>query len=262
MSLTLDGRVALVTGASKGIGFSIAQELLANGAKVAGIARDDVALKAAADKLGDAFLPVTADVTSDESVAAAIDAVVAWGGKLDILVNSAGPQLMPSELAATPSATIENYLAVKVLGFHRVAAAAAPKLTTGGTGRVINIAGQTASTFVPNAGVTAMANAAVLAFSKYLAAELAPQGILVNAISPGLTLTEGWLGKHDAMAGAQGKTADEVRAGMVMGAGIKIGRWAEPAEIAQTVVFLASDAASYVSGSVLEVDGGMSKSIV
>ena len=262
MSLSLDGRVALVTGASKGIGFAVAQALLENGAKVAGIGRDDVALKTAAEKLGENFLPVTADVTSDESVAAAVDAVVGWGGKLDILVNSAGPQLMPSELVATPSATIENYLAVKLLGFHRVATAAVPRLTTGGVGRIINIAGQTATTFVPNAGVTALANAGVLAFSKYLAAELAPQGILVNAISPGLTLTEGWLGKHDAMATAQGKTADEVRAGMVAGAGIKIGRWAEPAEIAQSVVFLASDAATYLSGAVIEVDGGMSKSIV
>ncbi len=262
MSLSLDNRVALVTGASKGIGFAVAQALLENGAKVAGIGRDDVALKAAADKLGDNFLPVTADVTSDDSVGAAIDAVVAWGGGLDILVNSAGPQLMPSELAATSTDVIANYLAVKLLGFHRVASAAVPKLAASRAGRIINVGGATASTFIPNAGVTAITNAGVLAFNKYLAAELAPQGILVNAISPGLTLTEGWLGKHEAMAKAQSKTADEVRAGMVAGAGIKIGRWAEPSEIAQTVVFLAGDGASYLSGSVIEVDGGLSKAIV
>ncbi len=203
MSFTLEGRVALVTGASKGIGFAVAQALLDHGAKVAGIGRDDVALKAAADKLGDNFLPVTADVTSDDSVAAAIDAVVAWSGSLDILVNSAGPQLAPSELAATDTAVVENYLAVKLLGFHRVASAALPKMTSGG--RIVNIAGQTATTMIPNAGVTAITNAAVLAFNKYLAAEVAQKGILVNAISPGLTLTEGWLGKREGMAKAQAR---------------------------------------------------------
>jgi 3-oxoacyl-[acyl-carrier protein] reductase len=77
-----------------------------------------------------------------------------------------------------------------------------------------------------------------------------------------MTLTEGWLGKHDAMAAAQNKTADEVRAGMVAGAGIKIGRWAQPEEIAKAVVFLASDLSSYMSGGLVEVDGGLSKSIV
>jgi 3-oxoacyl-[acyl-carrier protein] reductase len=265
MTTDLDGRVALVTGASRGIGFAIAAALHAKGARVAALARDAEAIDKAASELGadrGSFLGLSADVTDQASVEAAVAAAHDWGGRLDILVNNAGPQLTPSPLDQTPTSVLANYLDVKLLGFHRVAVAALPLISDDGSGRVINVAGQTATTYVPNAGVTAITNAAVIAFSKYLAAEAAPRHILVNTLSPGMTLTEGWLGKHDAMAAAQGKTADEVRAGMVTGAGIKIGRWARPEEIAQAVVFLASDLSSYMSGALLEVDGGLSKSIV
>jgi 3-oxoacyl-[acyl-carrier protein] reductase len=263
MSISLDGRVALVTGSTRGIGFAIAKALHTAGARVAILARDQGKADEVAAGLGaETALGVAADVTDAASVAAAVERVVAWGGRLDILVNSAGPQLTPQPLADTETAVLENYLNVKLLGFHRMAAAAAPHLSEDGTGRVINIVGQTAITHVPNAGVTGITNAGVLAFSKYLAAELAPRGILVNAISPGLTLTEGWLGRHEAMAQQAGKTPDEVRDGMTAASGIKLGRWAEPEEIGKAAVFLASDLASYVSGSVLEVDGGWSKAIV
>jgi 3-oxoacyl-[acyl-carrier protein] reductase len=265
MTLNLDGRVAIVTGASKGIGFAIAKALHEQGVRVAGLARDEDALKDAAARLGASdlsFLPVVADVTSDSSVKAGVESVVAWGGQIDIVVNSAGPQLAPSALADTPVGVLAQYINVKLLGFHRVATAALPFLSTSGSGRIINLAGQTATTFVPNAGVTGITNAAVIAFSKYLAAEAAAKNILVNALSPGMTLTEGWISKHDAMATAQGKTSDEVRDGMTAGVGIKLGRWAEPEEIAKAVVFLSSDMSSYMSGGLVEVDGGLSKAIV
>lgn len=265
MSLNLQGRVALVTGASKGIGFAVAKALHERGARIVGLARNEADLKEAAAQMGaddGTFHAIVADVTDDASVRAAVADAVAWGGQLDILVNSAGPQLTPSPLAETDTDVLANYLNVKLLGFHRVAAAALPHISTSGTGRIINVSGQTATTFVPNAGVTGIVNAAVIAFSKYLAAEAAPSNILVNTISPGMTLTQGWLDRHDAMANAQGKTADEVRADLVAGAGIKIGRWAEPEEVAKTVVFLSSDLSSYLSGSLIEVDGGLSKAVM
>jgi NAD(P)-dependent dehydrogenase (short-subunit alcohol dehydrogenase family) len=265
MSFDLHGRVALVTGASRGIGFAIASALYGNGVRVAALARDAEALSKAAAELGadpGSFLCVPADVTDQASVSAAVTRAHDWGGRLDILVNNAGPQLSPAPLGAVSSEVLADYLNVKLLGFHRVASAALPLLSEDGSGRIINVAGQTATTYVPNAGVTGITNAAVLAFSKYLAAEAAPRNILVNALSPGMTLTEGWLGKHEAMAAQQGKTADEVRAGMTAGVGIRLGRWAQPSEIANAVLFLASDFASYLSGGAVEVDGGLSKAII
>src|SRR5581483_906928 len=165
MSLDLEGRVALVTGASRGIGFAVASALHAQGARVAGLARDAEGLAKAAAELGaddTSFLSLSADVTDDASVAAAVTRVHEWGGGLNIVVNNAGPQLMPSALGDTATDVLRDYLDVKLLGFHRVAAAALPLISEDGSGRIINVAGQTASTFVPNAGVTGITNAAVL----------------------------------------------------------------------------------------------------
>jgi 3-oxoacyl-[acyl-carrier protein] reductase len=265
MTLGLQDRVALVTGASRGIGYAIAKALQEHGARVALLARDEVALKSAAETLpapgADRVLTLVADVTDTESVRDAVAKAHAWGGGLDIVVNSAGPQLTPSELTETPTELLSGYLDAKLLGFHRVASAALPLLSESGSGRIINVAGATAFTLVPNAGVTGITNSAVLALTNYLASEAAKRNILVNAVSPGMTLTEGWISRHEAMGDGQGKTGEEVRDGMTAALGIRIGRWAETAEIANVVVFLASDLASYITGSVLEVDGGISKAV-
>jgi 3-oxoacyl-[acyl-carrier protein] reductase len=207
-------------------------------------------------------LTLGADVTDTESVRNAVEKAHSWGGRLDIIVNSAGPQLTPSALSETPTEALAGYLDAKLLGFHRVASAALPLLSDTGSGRIINIAGATALTLVPNAGVTGITNAAVLAFTNYLASEASAKNVLVNAVSPGMTLTEGQASRHEALAQSHGKTADEVRDGITAASGIRIGRWAETAEIANTVVFLASDLASYMTGSVLEVDGGVSKAVL
>jgi 3-oxoacyl-[acyl-carrier protein] reductase len=264
MTFNLAGRVALVTGASRGIGFAVAGALHGNGVKIAAIGRDSGALTKAAAELragDDSLLGLAVDVTDEAAVARAVREAHDWGGKLNILVNSAGPQLAPAPLAETRTDVLRDYLDVKLLGFHRVASAALPLLSQDGSGRIINIAGQAARSYVPDAGVTGITNAAVLAFSDYLAAEAAGRNILVNALSPGMTLTEGWRSRHEAIAARQGTTADEARAAMTIGAGIKLGRWARPEEIADVVVFLASDMSSYMSGGVVEVDGGFSKAI-
>jgi 3-oxoacyl-[acyl-carrier protein] reductase len=266
MTLGLQDRVALITGASRGIGYAIAKALQEQGVRVALIARDEDALKAAAATLPSPgpndVLTLSADVTDTESVRNAVAKAHSWGGRLDIVVNSAGPQLTPSELCETPTETLAGYLDAKLLGFHRVASAALPLLSDSGSGRIINIAGATALTLVPNAGVTGITNAGVLAFTNYLASEATKKNVLVNAVSPGMTLTEGWTTRHEAMGQAQGKTGEEVRNGMTAASGIRIGRWADTAEIANAVVFLASDLATYMTGSVLEVDGGISKAVL
>jgi 3-oxoacyl-[acyl-carrier protein] reductase len=263
VTVDLQGRVALVTGASRGIGAAIAAALHACGARVAALARDKDALYAAVSRIdqGDSVLAVPADVTDTASVREAVTAAHAWGGRLDIVVNCAGPQLTPAPLADTPDIDLTRYLDVKLIGFHRVSSAALPLISDTGTGRIINVAGQTARTLVPNAGVTGIANAAVIALTSYLASEGAARHVLVNAISPGMTLTEGWINRHEVMAAQQGTSREEVRDGMTKGVGIRLGRWAETAEIAQAAVFLASDLSSYVTGQVIEVDGGLTKSV-
>jgi 3-oxoacyl-[acyl-carrier protein] reductase len=265
VTVDLQGRVALVTGASRGIGYAIAEALRQSGARVAALARDKDALAAAVSRIaggdGESVLAVPADVTDTASVREAVTAAHAWGGRLDIVVNCAGPQLTPSPLADTPDSVLAGYLDVKLTGFHRVASAALPLISDSGTGRIINIAGQTARTLVPNAGVTGITNAAVIALTSYLASEGAARHVLVNAISPGMTLTEGWTARHEAMAAQQGTSGEAVRDSMAKGLGIRLGRWASAAEIAQAAVFLASDLSSYITGQVIEVDGGLTKSV-
>jgi 3-oxoacyl-[acyl-carrier protein] reductase len=260
----LEGRVALVTGASRGIGYAIVAALAEQGARVAALARNNDTLEAAVTRLtgdGEQAIAIPVDVTDAGSVQDAVTAAHAWGGRLDIVVNCAGPQLTPSALADTPDHVLTGYLDAKLVGYHRVAAAALPLISDSGTGRIINIAGQTARTLLPNAGVTGITNAAVIALTSYLASEGAPRHILVNAISPGMTLTDGWITRHDAMAAQQGTSGEAVRGNITKGVGIRLGRWAEPGEIAQAVVFLASGRSSYVTGQVIEVDGGLTKSV-
>ncbi|MFF3559615.1 SDR family NAD(P)-dependent oxidoreductase [Streptomyces sp. NPDC002574] len=262
----LEGRTAFVTGGSRGLGFAIAQALLERGAKVAIAARDEAAVKAAAGRLSagagaEDVLPVVMDVTDADSVNGALAEVHAWQGGIDILVNNAGPQLAPSTLDNVDETVVAAAFDTKLLGFLRVSRAALPFLSRNGSGAIVNVVGATAHAVIPNTGPTAIVNAGVVALTSYLASEAAPSNIRVNAISPGMTRTEGWLTKTEAMGKQQGKSAEEVRAGMAKGLGIRLDRWAEPTEIGSAAAFLASDDASYVTGQVLRVDGGLSKPV-
>lgn len=262
----LEGRTAFVTGGSRGLGYAIAQALLERGAKVAIAARDEAAVKAAAGRLtadgrAEDVLSVVVDVTDAESVDNALAEVHAWQGSLDIVVNNAGPQLAPSPLEQADENVVASAFDTKLIGFLRVAQAALPLLSRTGSGSIINVVGATAHAVIPNTGPTAIVNAGVVALTSYLATEAAAGNVRVNAISPGMTKTEGWLTKTEAMAKQQGKSAEEVRAGMAKGLGIRLDRWAEPAEIGAAAAFLASDDASYMTGQVLRVDGGLSKPV-
>src|ERR1700738_1510843 len=242
MTLGLQDRVALITGASRGIGYAIAKALQEQGVRVALIARDEDALKSAAATLPSPgpndVLTLGADVTDTESVRNAVAKAHSWGGRLDIVVNCAGPQLTPSELTETPTEALASALDAKLLGFHRVASAALPLLSDSGSGRIINIAGAAALTLGPHLGVTGITNAAVLAFTNYLASEATAKNVLVNAVSPGMTLIDGQASRLEAMAKFGDQTAEEVRSGIAAASGIRIGRGAGPAAITNTLGFL------------------------
>ena len=262
----LEGRTAFVTGGSRGLGFAIAKSLVDRGAKVAIAARDEAAVKAAAGRLSEghdanSVLPVVADVADAGSVEGALAQVHAWQGSLDVLVNNAGPQLAPASLHDLEVQALAGLFDTKLLGFLRVAHAALPFLSRDGRGSVINVAGATAHVLVPNAAAAGIVNSGVVALTSYLATEAAPANIRVNAISPGMTLTEGWLAKTEAMAVQQDKSAEDVRAGMAAGLGIRLNRWAETSEVGSAAAFLASDDASYITGQVLCVDGGLTKPV-
>jgi 3-oxoacyl-[acyl-carrier protein] reductase len=267
MSVRLDERVAVVTGASSGIGFAIASALHEQGARVALVGRSPGPLKDAATKISgsdgqDTVLALPADATQGDQIATAVQQAHDWHGRLDIVVNCAGPKLTLAPLGEVDESVVINALDAKLVGFFRVATAALPLLGQEGTGRIINVVGQAGRTLVANAGVAGIMNASVIALTSYLAGEGAARNILVNGISPGMTLTDNWLDRHEAMAKQQGKTADEVRAMLTKNSGIRLGRWARPEEIANVVVFLASDLSSYLTGQTIEVDGGMSKVVV
>ncbi|MFG3137643.1 SDR family NAD(P)-dependent oxidoreductase [Streptomyces sp. NPDC048211] len=266
LGIRLDGRTALITGGGSGLGLAMAEALHAQGAAVAVLGRTKAKLEAAEQRIAAAgdgrVLSVAADVNDDDAVAGALRQVHEWQGRLDIVINCAAPLLAVGPLADADEAAVSEALRAKTVGYHRVARAALPLIEKGGTGRIINVAGMAAHVLVPNIGVAAVVNGAVVALTSYLAAEAAPRGVLVNAISPGMTLTQTWLDRHAATAEAKGITPEQVRDGMVENLGIRLGRWARPEEIAAAAVYLASDLASYVTGQTLQVDGGLGKSVI
>lgn len=263
MHTGLQGRVALVTGGSKGIGLAIARALSEEGADVVLLARHQAGLDEAAATFNGhgEVLPLAADLTSATSVQDAVEKAAAWKGKLNVVVNNAGPPMRPGAIADHPDEVWSDALNIKALGTIRVCRCALPLLAEDGSGRVVNISGVTAEAVLPNGVVTGVVNGAVQALTSYLAAEAADRRITVNAVCPGFTNTDGWRQRLTVMGEPQGKTAEQMQAGMTAGLGIRAGRWAEPSEIGGLVTFLASDQGTYITGQVLLIDGGLVRSV-
>ena len=262
MELGLSGRTAVITGGSKGIGRAIARGLAKEGVNLVLIARNADALeKTAADirkESGVTVLAAKADITSTEQVDAAAASAKGALGTVHIVVNNAGgPMRRMDRQILWPDSDWLGDLDNKILGALRVTRAFLPLMPSDGTGRIINISG-TASTIVWAPALThGLNNAAMNQATGYLATDLASQQITVNTVVPGLVGTEGREVWAENMAKQQNVTKEEFVTSFCKRMGILAGRWATMEEVADTVVFIASDRARYYNGAKIILDGGL-----
>lgn len=254
MDLGLNGLRALVTGASRGLGFATAQALAAEGAQVALNSRSADKLRVAADKLGGVAVP--ADITEPGASERVIAETVESLGGLDILITNAGGP--PSgAFESFDDATWEKALDLSLMSHVRLIRAALPHLRRSQAAAVLTITSYSVKQPIPNLVLSNSIRAATVGLTKTLALELGKDGIRFNSILPGWTETERVTELMTFRAGQNGTTVDEeIRKQM---AESPLGRMARPEEFAKPAVFLVSPAASYITGVMLTVDGGMVK---
>jgi 3-oxoacyl-[acyl-carrier protein] reductase len=239
-------RVAIVTGASRGIGAAIAERLAAGGiAVVVNYARGKDAAEQVVKRIeaaGGRALAAQGDIAGADTAAALFDAAERAFGGADILVNNAGTMELGA-IAETTDTAFARQIEVNLTGVFRTLREAARRLRDGG--RIVNFSSSVVGLYQPRYGAYAATKAAIEAMTHVLAKELAPRGITVNAVAPGPTETEMFLG---------GKSPEQLRAIAALN---PFGRFGQPPEIAAAVAFLASPEASWVNGQILRVNGGV-----
>jgi len=263
MNLELEGKVAIVGGASKGLGRACAEVLAEEGAAIVMCSRSQGELEKAARELRDTTgretLAFAGDLDRPETVRDLVAAAVARFGRLDVLVNNSGGP----PLARAQGATEEQWATAvqrSLLFFARMCREAVPHLKRAGGGRIINILASTVYQPIPNLALSGATRMGVVAFAKSLSDEVGRDGILVNNVCPGSILTERMLSNVTSRAKELGipvEKALEQRA-----AETAVGRIGDPREMAYLVAFLASSRSSYITGTTMLVDGGLVRSVL
>jgi NAD(P)-dependent dehydrogenase (short-subunit alcohol dehydrogenase family) len=255
MELDLAGRVVLVTGGSRGIGHAVARALIAEGAHVAICSRDEATCLAAAAELGDGAAGFVADVRDEDAVAALVARVVERFGRLDAVVNNAG-RFGGGPVTDLGDEALHVGLDTKVAGALHVVRQALPHLCESDRAAIVNVSGITAEKVIAGAGVTAMGNAGLLTLTAYLTQELMGDGVRVNGVVPGYTLTGVWRDRAQALADAEGLSLEDAKQAILDRQGLGHARWGTADEVADVIVLLLSRATRFVNGAVLRVDGG------
>ena len=263
MDLGLKDKVAIIGGASKGLGRASAQVLAEEGAKVTICSRTSTDLEQTAKEIrestGAEVLTYAADLDELSSITGLINATVSEFGALDILVNNSGGP----PLARSADATEEQWeTAVQrsLIFFGRMCRESLPHLKERGSGRIINILASTVYNPIPNLALSGATRMGVVAYAKSLADEVGRDGILVNNVCPGSILSDRMLSNVTSRANELGisvEAALALRAEDTAG-----GRVGEPVELANLVAFLASDKSTYITGTTILVDGGLVRSVM
>lgn len=265
MQLGLKDKVVIVTGGTRGIGADVARGFAEEGARVAICARTQADLDARSAEIaratGATVIGVSVDLSRRGEPERLVEHVVKQFGRLDVLVNSAG---------VAPGGNIEELsdddwergIQLKLLGLVRCTRAAIPVMRRQGGGRIVNVVGNDGVKCAYWEIVPAICCAAELIFTATLAEEYGPEGIYVNAVNPGPVETGLMRGLFEQVARRRGLSVQEVVDAHVESIPLKLGRIAEPREVTDVVLFLASDRASFVNGVSVNVDGGQMKPVL
>lgn len=262
MDLGLDNKVAVVTAASRGMGKATAIRLAHEGAKVAICSRSSETMQKVADEIsqaaGQEVFWHACDLTKASDIQVFIDDVVAHFGGVDILVaNAGGPPR--GDFFAFSDKDWDAAFQLTFMSVVRLIRAAVPSMRQRGGGRIVTISSSSVKQPIPDLILSNAVRAGVLGLIKSLAEELAPDGILVNNFSPGRINTERLQMNDEAMAKKSGKSVDEIRKASF--SRIPLGRYGDVEEVADTITFMVSERASYITGTTILGDGGLVKAL-
>ena len=248
MDLGLNGRAAIVCGATSGMGLAVAEELVAEGANVAMFGRRRDLLEREAERLG--ALAVQGDLTIPQHLERLVQATVGAFGGLDVLVlNGGGPPAGPA--IGLTAESVEDAVTLLLTSHVALVGHALPHLRASGRGRIVAIESSSVREPLQNLALSNAVRPGVVGWLKTLARELGPDGITVNTIAPGRIDTD----RLRAVYGDDGPSASDLEQ-------VPARRLGAPAEIAAVVAFLASDRAAYVTGAVVPVDGGLTRGLL
>jgi 3-oxoacyl-[acyl-carrier protein] reductase len=262
MDLGLRGKVAIVTGSSDGIGYAVASSLASEGSRVVLCARREPLLLEARQNIeketGAEILAIACDVQNFSDVRRLVATVMERFGAIDILINNAGS--VPSiQFTDIDDAQWYKLLEGKLLGYIRVTREVMPHMRKSGWGRIINVAGTAGWEPSNTSMAVGLNNAAVMNWTKSLSLQYAADGILVTAVAPGSIETPRQVRNRQREAEITGKSVDEIREARTQE--IPLHRLGRADEVANVVVFLASERSSYVTGTCVTVDGGVVRGI-